>query len=237
MHDLSLLPADGRMYGIGITMVRERFFTWARQPSLRVHAGTRRGHGCAAPGSRVRPSRGTPKHRRSWRAHTLRDHNLWAVAAYVTTRSGGGGDIRQARVAGAPRRAEGLPESPQEPSEPCRALAGGGRDVTLGVASSVVPGVVLGVVPGVVPGAPRTARRTTFRDRAPSRRTPDTVATGPLALTLGPREIFEHRFDQYTRYLDRVSIFLEIHSNVCLAQPFETNYRCLSGRTSREGPQ
>lgn len=46
----------------------------------------------------------------------------------------------------------------------------------------------------------------------------------------GGREVprpdyFESMFDQYTHRRDRVSPLKKIHSNVCLAQPFETNYR------------
>lgn len=37
---------------------------------------------------------------------------------------------------------------------------------------------------------------------------------------------FEITFDQYHLHLDRVSGSMQIHSNVCLAQPFESNYRC-----------
>src|SRR4051812_43121490 len=46
----------------------------------------------------------------------------------------------------------------------------------------------------------------------------------------------ELSFEQYTRYLDRVSRFMEIHSNVCLAQPFETHYRCTNCPRPGSGP-
>jgi hypothetical protein len=76
------------------------------------------------------------------------------------------------------------------------------------------------------PGPPAPARGTlrgaTLGHRAVAHRS----HVHPPAGCAGRNSSIELPFEQYTRYLDHVSPLLQIHSNVCLAQPFETHYRC-----------
>ena len=50
------------------------------------------------------------------------------------------------------------------------------------------------------------------------------------------RPIQADRLRTYTSERARNSPLFVFHSNVCLAQPFESYYRCLTRETIREGP-
>lgn len=65
-------------------------------------------------------------------------------------------------------------------------------------------------------------------------RTADWVRTrGPEAPTRG-RTFYWPR--SYTRHRTLGWLLFVFHSNVCLAQPFESYYRCAARETIREGP-